>query len=155
MSGLRFQVFDPTNQTFLGELAAPSQGQFLDEYNSPGYGTVRVLLDHPDAGLLVRDNVVRVVYEGGVRYSWFVETLDRTLSDQTGQRFLVASGVGVARGRGGVPAGRVAGDFIGGQAVQLCGGGWAVEELGHVVDSAGCSMAERYDSASGFAYGLA
>lgn len=95
MSGLRFQVFDPTNTTFLGELVAPSEGQFVDEYNTPGYGTVRCLLDHPDAGLLVRDNVVRVVYEGQARFSWFVETLDRTLSDPSGQRLVVASGRGL------------------------------------------------------------
>lgn len=95
MSGLRFQIFDPTNQTFLGELVAPSEGQFVDEYNTPGYGTVRVLLDHPDATLLARDNVVQVSYEGAVRFAWIVETLDRTLSDPSGQRLLVASGRGL------------------------------------------------------------
>ena len=95
MSGLRFRVFDPTNTTFLGELAAPSDGQFIDEYNTPGYGTVRVLLDHPDAALLVRDRVVQVIFEGQTRFSWIVETLDRTLSDPSGQRLLVASGRGL------------------------------------------------------------
>jgi hypothetical protein len=95
VSGLRYRVFDPTNTTFLGELVTPSQGQFVDEYNGPGYGTVRVLLDSPDAALLLRDNVVRVQYENATRFAWIVEKLDRTLSDPSGQRLLTVAGRGL------------------------------------------------------------
>ncbi|HEY7824629.1 MAG TPA: hypothetical protein VIG24_17440, partial [Acidimicrobiia bacterium] len=42
-----------------------------------------------------RDNVVRVIYEGSARFAWFVEKLDRTLSDSSGQRSLTASGRGI------------------------------------------------------------
>jgi hypothetical protein len=93
--GLRFAVYDPTNTTFLGELVTPSNAQFVDEYNTPGYGTVKVLLDSPDPALLARDNVVRVIYEGATRFAWFVEKLDRALSDGTNQRSLTASGRGL------------------------------------------------------------
>jgi hypothetical protein len=95
VSGLRYRVFDPTNTTFLGELVTPSEGQFVDEYNGAGYGTVRVLLDSPDAALLVRDNVVRVQYENATRFAWIVEKLDRTLSDSSGQRLLTVAGRGL------------------------------------------------------------
>lgn len=93
--GLRFAVYDPTNTTFLGELVTPSRGQFVDEYNTPGFGRVTVLLDSPDPALLVRDNVVRVLYAGQARFAWVVETLDRTLSDGSNQRSLTASGRGL------------------------------------------------------------
>ena len=95
MSGLRFQVFDPTNTTFLGELVTASDGEFVDEYNGPGYGKVKVLLDHADAALLLRDRVVRVLYEGSARFSWFIEKLDRTLADRSGQQWLEVSGRGI------------------------------------------------------------
>lgn len=95
MSGLRFQVFDPTNTTFLGELTTASDGEFVDEYNGPGFGKVTVLLDSADAGLLLRDRVVRVLYEGAARFSWFIETLDRTLADRSGQQLLTVSGRGL------------------------------------------------------------
>lgn len=95
MSGLRFQVFDPTNTTFLGELTTASDGEFVDEYNGPGFGKVTVLLDSADAGLLLRDRVVRVLYEGSARFSWFIETLDRTLADRSGQQLLTVSGRGL------------------------------------------------------------
>lgn len=95
MSGLRFQVFDPTNTTFLGELTTASDGEFVDEYNGPGYGKVKVLLDSTDADLLIRDRVVRVLYEGSARFSWLIEKLDRTLADRTGQQWLEISGRGL------------------------------------------------------------
>jgi hypothetical protein len=95
MSGLRFQVFDPTNTTFLGELTTASDGEFVDEYNGPGFGKVKVLLGSTDAGLLLRDRVVRVLYEGSARFSWFVEKLDRTLADRSGQQWLEVSGRGL------------------------------------------------------------
>jgi hypothetical protein len=95
MSGLRFQVFDPTNTTFLGELVTGSEGEFVDEYNGAGFGKIRVLLDSSDADLLLRDRVVRVLYEGTPRFAWFVETLDRTLADASGQQWLRASGRGL------------------------------------------------------------
>jgi hypothetical protein len=95
MSGLRFQVYDGTNTTLLGELVSASEGEFVDEYNGAGFGKVKVLLESADAALLLRDRVVRVLYEGSARFAWFVETLDRTLADSSGQQWLVASGRGL------------------------------------------------------------
>lgn len=95
MSGLRFQVFDATNTTFLGELIAGSGGDFVDEYNGPGFGKVRVPLDSTDAGLLLRTRVVRVLYEGSARFSWIIEKLDRTLAENSGQQSLEVSGRGI------------------------------------------------------------
>lgn len=94
-TGLRFQVYDPTNTTFLGEIVNGSDGEFVDEFNAPGFGTVTVLLNSPDAALLERDRVVRVLYEGAVRFSWFVETIDRTLVDASNQQLARASGRGI------------------------------------------------------------
>jgi hypothetical protein len=95
MSGLRLQVFDPTNTTFLGELTAASEVEFVDEFNGPGFGTIVVPLTHPDADLLERDRVVRMLYEGVTRFSWVVETIDRTLVEASGQTRARVSGRGI------------------------------------------------------------
>lgn len=92
---LTFAVYDPTNTTLVGTITNALDGEFSDEYNEPGYGTVTVILGTADAALLVQDNVVRVSYESAVRFSFVVEKLDRSLVSQNGQRLLVAGGRGI------------------------------------------------------------
>jgi hypothetical protein len=93
--GLSWAVYNPTNTTKTGDLSLVLNGSFVDEFNSPGAGTVSVPLDTADAALLVKDAVVRVTYEGAVRYAWVVETLDISLVSDDGQRVLTAAGRGL------------------------------------------------------------
>jgi hypothetical protein len=92
---LRLLVYDATNTTFLGEIRTGSEVEFVDEFNAPGFGTVTVPMASDDAALLARDNVVRVQYEGAVRFAWFVETIDRSLVDGSNQQLMKASGRGI------------------------------------------------------------
>ncbi len=93
--GLRLLVHDPTNTTFLGEVRLGSDVEFVDEFNGPGFGTVTVPMGSDDAALLARDNVIRVMYANAVRFSWFVETIDRSLVDFSNQQLMKASGRGI------------------------------------------------------------
>lgn len=92
---LRLLVYDATNSQYLGEIKAGSDIEFIDEFNAPGFGTVTVPMDSEDAALLARDNVIRVQYLGAVRFSWFVETIDRSLVDGSNQQLMKASGRGI------------------------------------------------------------
>jgi hypothetical protein len=67
----------------------------VDEFNAPGFGSVTVPLFSADADLLVKDAVVRVIYQDDVRFAWFVETRERQLADSSGQQTLTASGRGL------------------------------------------------------------
>ena len=95
MTHLRLDVYDPLNQTYQGTLSQSLTSEFVDEFNSPGYGTVTVPLFSADAALLVKDAVVRVIYRDSVRFAWFVETRDRDLANASGQQTLTASGRGL------------------------------------------------------------
>ena len=92
---LRLDVYDATNQTYQGTLVEVLSSEFVDEYNAPGAGSVTVPLVSADAGLLAKDAVVRVIYQDAVRYSWFVETRERTIADNSNQATLTASGRGL------------------------------------------------------------
>jgi hypothetical protein len=67
----------------------------VDEFNAPGFGNVTVPLFSTDASLLVKDAVVRVIYQDAVRFAWFVETRERDLANSGGQQTLTASGRGL------------------------------------------------------------
>lgn len=95
MSGLTLRVFDSTGETQAGYLTQVLDSKFVDEFNGPGFGEVQVPLDSDDAALLVRDAVVKVNYEGAVRFAWFIEEIDRTLVDSDGRRTIKASGRGL------------------------------------------------------------
>lgn len=95
MSGLELRVYDALGQTLTGYVAQGQGKEFVDEFNGPGYGKVSVPLDSPDADILVRDAVVKVFYGSAVVFAWFVESLDRSLVDGSGQRLLTASGRGL------------------------------------------------------------
>ena len=95
MSHLTCDVYDATNQTYLGTLSQVVSQEFVDEFNGPGAGTVTVPMFTTDADLLEKDRVVRVVYQGAVRYAWFVETRERTLAGSGNQYSLTASGRGL------------------------------------------------------------
>lgn len=95
MSGLTFTVYDPTNTTSTGTLASVIDGEFVDEFNQPGYGSVTVPVGSADAALLVKDAVVRVDYESGTRFAFFIETVERDLANPNGQQTLTASGSGL------------------------------------------------------------
>jgi len=92
---LRLDVYDALNQTYQGTLTESVMNEFVDEFNGPGYGTVTVPLFSSDAGLLLKDRVVRVIYRDDVRFAWFVETRDRDLASSSGQMTLTASGRGL------------------------------------------------------------
>ena len=93
--GLNLRVYDSTGTTQTGYLTQVIDSRMVDEFNGPGFGEVTVPLDSDDAALLVRDAVVKVDYANGTRFAWFVEELDRTLSDGAGQRLLKVSGRGI------------------------------------------------------------
>jgi hypothetical protein len=95
VSHLTLQIFDALNETYVGTLSDVISSEFVDEYNSTGVGSVTVPLDSPDAALLIKDAVVRVIYRNAVRFSWFVETRERTIADAGNQYVLVASGRGL------------------------------------------------------------
>ena len=95
MTHLRLDVYDALNQTYQGTLTQSLTSEFVDEFNAPGYGTVTVPLFSADAALLVKDAVVRVIYQDSVRFAWFVETRERNLADASGQMTLTASGNGL------------------------------------------------------------
>ena len=95
MTHLRLDVYDPLNQTYQGTLTQTLSSEFVDEFNQAGFGTVTVPLFSTEAGLLVKDAVVRVVYRDEVRFAWFVETRERNLADSSGQQTLTASGRGL------------------------------------------------------------
>ena len=95
MTHLRLDVYDPLNQTYQGTLTQSLTSEFVDEFNAPGYGSVTVPLFSTDANLLVKDAVVRVIYQDDVRFAWFVETRDRDLANSSGQQTLTASGRGL------------------------------------------------------------
>jgi hypothetical protein len=92
---LRLDVYDPMNQTYQGTLSQSLTSEFVDEFNQPGFGTVTVPLFSADADLLVKDAVVRVIYQDDVRFAWFVETRERDLANSSGQMTLTASGRGL------------------------------------------------------------
>lgn len=95
MTYLTYQVWDPTNQTYVGTLSQVLAGEFVDEYNSTGVGTVTVPLESADAALLIKDRVIRVIYRDAVRFSWFVETIERALAPGDNDYTLKASGRGL------------------------------------------------------------
>jgi hypothetical protein len=95
VSHLTCEVYDPTNQTYLGTLTRVVSQEFVDEFNAPGAGTVTVPMFTDDADLLEKDRVVRVVYQGDVRFAWVVETRERTLAGGGNQYSLTASGRGL------------------------------------------------------------
>ena len=95
MTHLRLDVYDALNQTYLGTITQSLISEFVDEFNQPGFGTVTVPLFSDDAGLLVKDRVVRVIYRDEVRFAWFVETRERDLANSNGQQTLTASGRGL------------------------------------------------------------
>lgn len=95
MTYLTYQVWDPTNQTYVGTLSQVLAGEFVDEYNSTGVGTVTVPLESADAALLIKDRVIRVIYRDAVRFSWFVETIERALAPSDNTYTLKASGRGL------------------------------------------------------------
>lgn len=94
--GLTLTVFDPTNTTELGTLSQVLSAEFSDEFNAPGMGQVVVpLSSSADRTLLVKDNVIRVSYQGSVRFAWFIEILERDLALGSGQQTITASGRGL------------------------------------------------------------
>ena len=95
MSVLTCEVWSANNQTYLGMLDQAMAIEFVDEFNGPGMGTVTVPLDSDDANLLAKDRVVRVKYEGTTRFSWFVETRERTIADSGNQYTLTVAGRGL------------------------------------------------------------
>lgn len=94
-SGLELRVYDATGDTLTGYITQGFDKEFVDAFNEPGYGAVSVPLNSPDADLLVRDAMVRVYYNSSCVFAWSVESLDRTLVDQSGQRIVRASGRGL------------------------------------------------------------
>lgn len=95
MTHLTYQVWDPTNQTYVGTLSQVLAGEFIDEYNATGVGTVTVPLRSADATLLTKDRVIRVIYRDAVRFSWFIETVERALAPGDNTYMLKASGRGL------------------------------------------------------------
>ena len=95
MTHLTYQVWDPTNQTYVGTLTQVLSGEFVDEYNATGVGTVAVPLQSADAALLTKDRVVRVIYQNAVRFSWYVETVERALAPGDNTYTLKATGRGL------------------------------------------------------------
>lgn len=95
MTHLTYQVWDPTNQTYVGTLDKALAGEFVDEYNSTGVGTVTVPLESTDAALLTKDRVIRVLYQNDVRFAWFIETVERTLAPNDNGYTLQATGRGL------------------------------------------------------------
>lgn len=90
-----YQVWDPTNQTYVGTLDEVLSGEFVDEYNSTGVGTVTVPLQSADAALLTKDRVVRVIYQNEIRFAWYVETVERALAPGDNAYTLKATGRGL------------------------------------------------------------
>ena len=95
MTHLTYQVWDPTNQTYVGTLDEALSGEFVDEYNSTGVGTVTVPLQSADAALLTKDRVIRVIYQNDVRFAWYVETIERALAPGDNAYTLKATGRGL------------------------------------------------------------
>lgn len=95
MTHLTYQVWNPTNQTYLGTLENVVAGEFVDEYNSTGVGTVTVPLSSTDATLLTKDAVVRVIYRDAVRFAWFVETREHALAPSGNDYALKVTGRGL------------------------------------------------------------
>lgn len=94
--GLTLQVYDPTNTTLLGTLSQVLSAEFSDEFNAAGYGTVQVpRSSSADKALLVKDNVVRVLYRSATRYAWFIEVVEQDLALGSGQQVITASGRGL------------------------------------------------------------
>jgi hypothetical protein len=92
---LSYQVWDALNQNYVGTLEQVLTGEFVDEFNSTGVGTVAVPLTSADAALLVKDAVVRVIYQDAVRFAWFVETRETTLAPSGNDYTLKATGRGL------------------------------------------------------------
>ena len=95
MSGLTFKVYNATNTTLAGTLVSVVDGDFVDEFNQPGYGSVTVPIGTADAALLVKDAVVRVAYQSADRFAFIIETVERDLVNQNGQQTITASGRGL------------------------------------------------------------
>ena len=95
MSGLTFKVYNAANTTLTGTLASVLDGEFVDEFNQPGFGSVTVPIGSADAALLVKDAVVRVEYQSGERFAFFIETVERSIANANGQQTLTASGRGI------------------------------------------------------------
>jgi hypothetical protein len=95
VTALELRVFDRTGTQQRGWIVNPIGSRFSDEFNAAGLGEVTVLLDSPDAELLVKDAVVRVYYKQKCVFAWFVENLDRTITEGNEQRTLRASGRGI------------------------------------------------------------
>lgn len=94
--GLTLEVYDPTNTTKLGTLSQVLAAEFSDEFNASGYGQVEVpMSSSADVALLTKDAVVRVLYQGSVRFAWFVEIIERDLANSNGQQVLQAAGRGL------------------------------------------------------------
>lgn len=94
--GLTLKVYDPTNTTLLGTLSQVLSAEFSDEFNATGFGTVSIPLSATaDKALLVKDNVVRVEYQGTARFAWFIEILERELAAPANQHTITASGRGL------------------------------------------------------------
>ena len=95
MSGLTFSVYNALNNTLVGALTSVLDGEFVDEFNAPGFGSVTVPLGSADAALLVKDAVVRVAYQNGTRFAFVIETLERVLAQEDGQQTVIAAGRGL------------------------------------------------------------
>ena len=95
MSGLTFKVYNAANTSLVGTLTSVLDGEFVDEFNQPGYGSVTVPIGSADAALLVKDAVVRVEYQSGERFAFFIETVERSIANANGQQTLTASGRGI------------------------------------------------------------
>ena len=95
MSVLTCEVWSATNQTYIGTLEQAMNVELVDEFNGPGLGTVTVPLDSTDAGLLLKDRVIRVKYEGTTRFSWFVETRERVIAESGNRYTLRVAGRGL------------------------------------------------------------
>ena len=92
---LTFTVYDATNTEYLGTLVNVLDAEFVDEFNSPGYGRITVPMDTDDVGLLSKDRVIRCIYEEATRFAWFVESIDRKRVSPDGQRIFTAEGRGI------------------------------------------------------------
>ena len=95
MSLLTFTVFDALNDEELGDLEDVLSAEFVDEFNTPGYGRLSVPMGTADADLLGKDLVIRCKYEDTLVFSWFIETLDRQRVSSDGQRVLTVEGRGI------------------------------------------------------------
>jgi hypothetical protein len=95
VSGLTFSVYNALNNTLVGALTSVIDGEFVDEFNAPGFGSVTVPLGSADAALLVKDAVVRVAYQNGTRFAFVIETLERVLAQEDGQQTVIAAGRGL------------------------------------------------------------